>query len=185
MFVTQRTKPPRVGGIFVGGRGTRMGGVAKGLLRAPDGGTLVDRWVRLFRALGLEPCLVGEHEAYAAVALERVPDATGGVGPLGGLVALLERAEGPVIAVACDMPFVSAALLERLVTTPSRAPILAPRREGRWEPLFARYDARALPLARAQLERGRGALFALLDAAGAEELPMGAAELAQLEDWDE
>ncbi len=37
-------------GIFVGGRGLRMGGVAKGLLPAPDGsGPLAKRLVRVTR----------------------------------------------------------------------------------------------------------------------------------------
>ena len=41
--------PPLVG-IFVGGKGRRMGGVAKGLLTAPGGGeTLVARLARIVR----------------------------------------------------------------------------------------------------------------------------------------
>src|SRR5690606_17572789 len=36
-----------VAGIFVGGRGSRMGGLAKGLLEAPDGGPIVARTERM------------------------------------------------------------------------------------------------------------------------------------------
>lgn len=171
-----------IGGIFIGGRGTRMGGVAKGLLEAPEGGSLVQRWATLFRALSIEPVLVGEHEAYANLELPKIADAVKDIGPLGGLLSLLTR--GPAIAVACDMPFVSERLLAKLASFPSDRPIVAPKRDGRWEPLFARYDAGALATARSNASAGRHSLQALLDAAGAEELPLDPSEAAQLEDWD-
>ena len=104
------------------------------------------------------------------------------LGPLGGLLALLRSTGGHVIALACDMPYVSYELLRRLVEAPL-APIVAPRRDGRWEPLFARYDAAQVePLAHAA--RGQTALWQLLDAAGAVELPLAVDEHAQLDDWD-
>lgn len=159
-----------------------MGGVAKGLLGAPDGGTLIERWMRLFRAVGIEPILVGRHEAYASLEIEQLPDAVTGVGPLGGLIALVER--GPAIAVACDMPFVSRELLQRLATFPSERPIVAPKRGDRWEPLFARYDARVLETARAHAASGRHSMQALLDAFEVEILSLTDEESAQLEDWD-
>jgi molybdopterin-guanine dinucleotide biosynthesis protein A len=171
-----------IGGIFIGGRGMRMGGVAKGLLEAPDGGTLVARWARLFRALSIEPVLVGTHEAYADLGIPSISDAVQGIGPLGGLISLIER--GSVIAVACDMPFVSQSLLERLATFPSERSIVAPKRDGRWEPLFARYDARGLGTARVHAAAGKHSLQALLDAADTDLLPLSAEEAAQLEDWD-
>lgn len=174
-----------IGGIFVGGRGTRMGGVAKGLLEAPEGGTLVMRWAMLFRALSIEPVLVGEHEAYADLPLPKIADAVTDIGPLGGLLSLLERAPpNGAIAVACDMPFVSERLLSKLASFPSDRPIVAPKRDGRWEPLFARYTPAALATARSNAASGAHSLQTLLEAAGAEELPLDPSEAAQLEDWD-
>lgn len=158
-----------------------MGGVAKGLLKTDTGETLVDRWIKLFRDASLEPILVGAHEAYASVPIPRIDDAVPNIGPLGGLIALLER--GPSIAVACDMPFVSGALLERLRDFPSAKSIVAPKRGGRWEPLFARYDPSALAVARANAASGTHSLQALLDAL-ADEMPLSKEEEAELEDWD-
>jgi hypothetical protein len=40
-------------GIFVGGRGRRMGGVAKGLLVTPDGAPLVERTLAVVRELAI------------------------------------------------------------------------------------------------------------------------------------
>ncbi len=173
-----------IGGIFVGGSSSRMGR-AKGLLRAPEGLTLIARWQRLLRDAGARPVLVGRRPEYAQVDLPVVDDAAPGLGPLGGLVGLLRAArEERAIAVACDMPFVSPALLARLVAA-SEAPVVAPRRDGRWEPLFASFDPpRVLALAEARAARGELALQGLLDAAGATELPLGEGEDAELRDWD-
>jgi molybdopterin-guanine dinucleotide biosynthesis protein A len=177
---------PDIGGIFVGGRGRRMGGIAKGLLLAPSGETLVARWERLFAELGWTCVLVGQHDAYAAIAIERLTDDPPGIGPLGGMTALLARAgQGRAIAVACDMPFVSIELMSKLATYPSQAPILAPRRGGMWEPLFARYDAeRVSSTAKKRARSDRHSLQGLLDDAGAEALPLEDREWDELSDWD-
>jgi molybdopterin-guanine dinucleotide biosynthesis protein A len=185
-----------IAGVFVGGAGRRMGGVAKGLLEAPGGReTLLDRWCRLLGEAGVDVVLVGRHPAYAsharAAALEVLDDDPPGVGPLGGLVALLRRAgdgtrggDGRALAFACDMPFVSEALVARLLAAP-QAPAVAPRSGSKWEPLCARYDAgRILPHALRHLAAGKHSLQGVLDDAGAVELPLGPGEAQQLRDWD-
>ncbi len=66
-------------GVFVGGRGERLGGVDKGLLRVPDGSTtLIERARDVIRAAlpSSDLVLVGSSGAYAHL----------------GLVALAERA---------------------------------------------------------------------------------------------
>jgi molybdopterin-guanine dinucleotide biosynthesis protein A len=164
-----------------------MGGQPKGLLRAPTGETIVERWRNLAQAVGLPCVLVGDAGAYAALGLENVSDARPGAGPLAGLVALLRaRPQAHVVAVACDMPYVTAPLLERLAFSESEASVLAPWRDDRYEPLFARYDsARVLPLAEAQLGGSDQSLQRLLRAAGAQAFALSEAEWPLLTDWDE
>jgi molybdopterin-guanine dinucleotide biosynthesis protein A len=181
-------------GIFVGGRARRMGGAAKGLLAA-DGGksggtgdTIIERWARLFGDLGITCVLVGAHEAYAQSGILQIPDDASTEGPLAGLIALLEhagRAGSPsAIAVACDMPFVSAGLVRRLMDAPP-ATIVAARRDGRWEPFFARYDAASvLPVARTRAAERKMSLQGLLDACGATEMAIDPGEHHELRDWD-
>jgi molybdopterin-guanine dinucleotide biosynthesis protein A len=173
-------------GIFVGGAGTRMGGVAKGLLRTSDGMTLVERLRGVLEGLGLKVVLVGASKPYVGLGLEAIEDEPSGIGPLGGLVGLLRRAEdAPAIALACDMPFVSSALVARLLTASNGAPMVAPRRHGRWEPLCARYDpARVAPLALALIGAREHSLQRLLRDGGAVELPIEDSEAYQLRDWD-
>lgn len=175
-----------IAGVLVGGAATRMGGRPKGLLRAPDGRTIVERWRAMLDELRIPLVLVGASAAYRRFDLEAIADAPSGVGPLGGLCALLAHAGGGrAIALGCDMPLVSPALLERLAHAPGDAPVVSPRRGPTWEPLFARYDApRVLPMARRRASAGAHSLQGLLDEAGAAELPLTGDERAQLRDWD-
>lgn len=184
---------PLLAGIFVGGRGRRMGGVAKGLLAAPEGDPIVIKVRRLLEDAGAECVLVGAHPAYEHLALETIADDPAAKGPLAGLLALLARASQGgktwAIAVACDMPFLDRELIRQLVEAPP-APIVAPRRlaaeRGRevWEPLFARYDPAVLDLARDYASKGGARLQSLLSAAGAEALELGPEQVALLTDWD-
>ena len=177
-----------IAGVFVGGRGSRFGGAPKGLLVAPDGRTLLDRWRAVLREAGVQVVLVGRHEAYASLDLETLDDDPAAIGPLGGLVALLKRAvrtHGQALALACDMPFVSTSLIGRLIAAPP-ANVVAPRRDGHWEPLCARYDAtRVLPHALARVTTGRHKLQPLLDEVGAVALRAEPADVRELHDWDE
>jgi molybdopterin-guanine dinucleotide biosynthesis protein A len=162
-----------------------MGGMPKGLLPLPDGSTVLARTLDRARGLDARVVLVGRNEAYPAD-LPQLADAQAESGPLGGLLSLLEDAGGgPVIALACDMPYFTEELLGRLAAHPSRAPALAPKRAGRWEPLFARYDAAGCaPAVRARLARKELSLQGLLGELRADELPLLPGEHTLLEDWD-
>lgn len=97
------------------------------------------------------------------------------VHPLLGIVCALERAARPVLAVACDMPWVPGALLARLAAGPPAAV----RRGGRLASFPARYAPADLPALRAALAREDGVwrtLEALAPAA------LDEAELAPLGD---
>jgi molybdopterin-guanine dinucleotide biosynthesis protein A len=162
-------------------------GSPKGLLTR-DGRTLVARWLALFEGLGVPCVLVGARPEYAHVPATTLPDRPAGVGPIGGLSALLEHAESrgfaDVIAVACDMPHLDEALLARLLAH-GPATAVAARRGGRWEPFFARYDVATLrPLLAARLAERRHDLQGLLALAGTVELSLTDEERGNLRDWD-
>ena len=177
---------PGLAGIFVGGAGSRMGGIAKGLLRTGERATIVERLRGILARLDVPVVLVGARDEYAGLGLDVVADDPGGIGPLGGLVALLRRAgDVPALALACDMPFVTSPIVERLLAASHDAPIVAPRRDGRWEPLCARYDAaRVIPSALGLARTRDHSLQRLLREVGAVELPLEAHEAEQLRDWD-
>lgn len=179
-------------GIFVGGQSRRMGGEPKGLLVAPGGTeTLVARLLRISREAlpDGEVVLVGNADAYLALGLRALADSPPGIGPIGGLSALLAEAQArgaaQAFAVACDLPFASAQLLARLASESPGAPAAAFRAGGIWQPLFARYEPRAaLAATRAAIAAGDRSLQRVLSRLDLTELSLGNGQLAELTDWD-
>jgi molybdopterin-guanine dinucleotide biosynthesis protein A len=174
-------------GVLAGGRGRRMGGRDKARLPAPDSGEpLIERVLRLGQEVGLACVVVGGRPPDGALL---VRDDPAGIGPIGGLCALLAHAgERPALALACDLPYVTAAVLARLARTPCSAAVLAPRdpETGKWQPLFARYDsARVLPLLRDAIGDGVRSFQTFLRSLEVNELTLSEAERASLCDWDE
>lgn len=181
-------------GVLVGGGGTRLGGVAKGLLKAPGSElTLIERSLREITAAVPEApqLLVGNAEQYGPLRLSAIPDSPSGIGPLGGLNGLLEHAShlgtAHVLAISCDLPFVTSQLIARLATEAPDASAVVAIQDGFRNPLFARYAvAPALTATRAALSAGKRSLQAVLDqlGAGVVELSLSAEELQSLRDWD-
>lgn len=181
-------------GVFVGGRGQRLGGAVKGLLPAPNSPlTLIERLLAELCAAvpHAELVLVGQATAYAHLGLPIVSDAPQDIGPLGGLLGLLahaERAAFPrALALSCDLPFVRREVLTRLASeAPSAAAVVA-ETGGVRNPLLARYRVeQALPAARDVLRSGQRSLRAVLDALreGVVTLGLNPDEEASLRDWD-
>lgn len=177
-------------GIFVGGQSSRMGGRPKGLLLAPDSGEpLVLRSARLARSLGFTPVLVGAGHAYRTVVpdLPIVSDERSAQGPLAGLAGLLRFAgTETVLALACDMPYVSAALLSKLAAVQAAADVVAPRSvAGCWEPLCARYQsANVAPILAEALATGVRSFQQLFTRLRVAELELSPDERSELRDWD-
>ena len=188
----ESTRTSLVIGIFVGGRGSRLGGVAKGNLPLPSGETLAARLVAHARdALpGTPIALVGAADAYAHLGLPALTDEPAGIGPLGGLRALLGHAatlgHTHAIALSCDLPYLEAPLIARLGVEAPAAEFLAPRDGEFWQTLVARYAAALLPVVDATIAAGDRALQRVISRLGerATELVLGARERNQVRDWD-
>ena len=179
--------------VFVGGKSRRMG-THKGLLEDPRSGLpILEHLVSLARDAALPVVLVGDAAPYDALAegVPRIPDEPRGAGPLAGLHAALRYARRArrthVIAVACDMPFVSEEALNEIVSHRSEAAVLAPRRgdDGPWEPMLARYHAAALvDVLGAALAEGQRSFQQFFSSLEVEALPLSSAIDHALRDWD-
>ena len=110
--------------ILAGGRSTRFGGIEKGTL-VIEGRSIIERQIAELSTITSDILLVGGPRAFVPSTGRVVPDRVADCGPLGGLcTALVESSAEVTIVIACDMPFVSGALLRYLgarhpVTTPS------------------------------------------------------------------
>ena len=103
--------------ILAGGRGSRLGGIDKGLLEL-RGQPLVQLLGRRLAGQVDELLLSANRhlDRYRALGFEPIPDgAFAGAGPLAGLRAGLVACPTPwLLAVPCDMPFVPTDLAARL-----------------------------------------------------------------------
>jgi molybdopterin-guanine dinucleotide biosynthesis protein A len=188
----ESTRTSLVLGIFVGGRGSRLGGLAKGNLKLPSGESLAARLVARSRdALpGTPIVLVGAADAYAHLSLPALADDPAGIGPLGGLRALLAHCQAlgrtHALALSCDLPYLEAPLIARLGVETPAAEFLAPREGELWQTFVARYAAALLPVVDATIAAGDRALQRVISRLGerATELVLGARERSELRDWD-
>lgn len=175
-------------GILVGGQGSRLGGVAKGLLPLPNGKRVLDQLLDECRraAPNADLYLLGSRAEYTDVGLPLLPDAPAGVGPIGGLRRLLGTAHAEVLLLGCDQPFLSAALLTRLLAAPIvTAAALTRGAPPRWEPMVSRFvTARALTEVETHLAAGNLGLYTLLERVNATSVHVSDVEARQLDDWD-
>lgn len=147
--------------ILAGGQSRRMG-ADKALLRVPSGGpTLIERVVAAAQAVAGDVVIVAEDAGrLPSMAVRTVPDAIAGAGPLGGLMAGFAAARhADILALACDLPYLSVPLLRWMAALPRTWDALVPHLPSDdntvgWEPLHAIYTRACLAPMRAALDRG-------------------------------
>jgi molybdopterin-guanine dinucleotide biosynthesis protein A len=138
--------------ILVGGSSTRMG-QPKAPLKLGEGDRLLDRVHQALAEVGLRVTLVGEGPITAGTAeLERIPDASGVPGPLGGILGALEHDPNVSwLVVACDLALIRSEAIRWLLGQrgATHTAILPRITTHRIEPLFALYEPTAQELLRA------------------------------------
>lgn len=152
--------------ILAGGRARRFGGADKASL-AVGGARIIDRQLAALSTVADDVRIVTNDAArYADLGVRLIPDAIAGAGPLGGIYsALLDAAHERVLVVACDLPFITAALLARLVAESGEdVDAVVPQSSRGIEPLCAIYATRCAPLVKSRIESGALQVAGLLDA---------------------
>lgn len=166
--------------VLAGGRGTRMGGVDKGLQPFRGQPLAHNALQRLQPQVGSVMINANRHlEAYQAMGVPVWPDATPDFpGPLGGLLVGLQHCSSPWLAsVPCDTPNFPLDLVERLAQAASAAgaPLatVATLEAGqtRPQPVFSLLHVRLLPSLQAYLDAGERKILPWLRQHGAVELP--------------
>ena len=157
-----------MGAVLAGGSGSRLGGVAKGLLEV-GGARLIDRVGSALDA-ACDRVIVVANDPDAAgwrPGTLVVRDARTGLGAAGGIHAALLAAQGDdARVVAWDLPFVTGDLLRALREMAAAADAAVCARAGsRWgiEPLCACYRHSCLAVLERRLDAGDARAGAWLD----------------------
>jgi len=146
--------------ILTGGRSSRMGR-DKALLQHPAGGTFLSRAIALLGHLDPHLSVGADGEKYADFGVMRIPDRWPDIGPMGGIASSLEALQEPILAVACDTPLLTRALIDRLTSAFEQHPeasCICFRTDGFVQPLCAVYTEKTLDRLRALIGQGRYAL---------------------------
>jgi molybdopterin-guanine dinucleotide biosynthesis protein A len=100
------------GAILAGGNASRMGGIAKGAMRAGGDVSLVERLVVHMLRCGIEQIIIAANDSrpYAHIGCPIVSDKRLGAGPLAGIEAALTHFADKcdaVLCLPCDLPALS------------------------------------------------------------------------------
>jgi molybdopterin-guanine dinucleotide biosynthesis protein A len=166
--------------ILAGGRARRLGGARQALLEV-DGRAIIDLQLDVLAPLTARIAAVlargDDDEPFARRGLAVLRDRVDDAGPIAALSAALAwAAEDPLLALACDMPFIDGRVVDLVVARARGADLAVPIADGRVQPLLACYGTRCQALVAAALAAGDRRLASLPDAARAtgltvEEIP--------------
>ncbi len=147
--------------VLCGGQSRRMGRDKADVKLA--GRSLLDRALDIVHPLFAE-VFIGGRTPRAGVDCAQVWDAPGVEGPIAGVAAALARSETPwLFVLACDMPFVSRALIDRLARARDGRQAVAPVWRGVPQPLVAFYSRDALAVVERCIEQRAFSMMGLLD----------------------
>ncbi len=149
-----------LGVVLAGGMNRRYDGQPKAL-ETVGGERIIDRVLRAMRqAVGRVVLVANDAEPFRSLEIEIRPDLKPGLGALGGIHTAVAWAEdegcsGALVA-ACDMPFLSADLLSRVIEESAAHDVVAPESDSRrgLEPLCAFYSTSCRTAIERALERG-------------------------------
>jgi molybdopterin-guanine dinucleotide biosynthesis protein A len=149
------TAPSITGVILAGGKSSRMG--QNKALMSLGGKRLVDRVVEVMRSVFDALLMVtNTPEVYADLGVSMVPDVWPEKGSLGGVYSAIYHVATPrCLVVACDMPFLRAALLRYLMTQMDDYDVVVPDVLGELQTLHAIYSKACLQPIERRLEMHR------------------------------
>jgi molybdenum cofactor guanylyltransferase len=142
--------------IVAGGRARRFAGQDKSRL-VVEGRTIIVRQLEILQRVASPVFVVGPDPArFDELHLAVHPDIIPNAGALGGIyTALVSAPTERVLVVACDLPYLHAGVLSRLVTLAERHDVAWVETPRGAEPLLACYHRSAAPKVLARIESGQ------------------------------
>ena len=166
--------------ILAGGRARRLGGRDKAALQVGPS-AILERQLAILRTIVDRILIVANDEMrYAGCGVPVVCDEVPEAGPLGGLYTAIRAAGTPrTLVIACDLPFLPATFLSRLITDSHDVDVVLPRSSDGFQPLCATYSDSAGVKLGLQIEAGvRKVIDAVRGADGLLIRELGPAEVA-------
>lgn len=150
--------------VLAGGKSLRLG--RDKAVDEIGGQSLIQRVIDRLSSLGNEIIVVtSSSDQLPELELRRVVDIYPGMGALGGIYSGLKVATSyHSLVVACDMPFLSIALLRYLIELSPGFDIVIPRVGRLVEPLHAIYSKNCLATIEAMMQKGNLKISELLNA---------------------
>jgi len=147
--------------ILTGGESKRMGSDKASVVFA--GKPLLEHVLAQLEPL-FSDILVSVREKRPNIAYPQMVDHAKERGPMVGIKASLETVKTDwVFVIACDMPLISARLIQHLAELRSQHDAVVPFAFDRPQPLFGFYHKKCLPLMEAKMQQGQRSMMRLLD----------------------
>jgi molybdopterin-guanine dinucleotide biosynthesis protein A len=166
-------------------------GTDKALLPLMEGGQpMLGLVLERLAAVADDTIVVADEQArYAELGVRVVPDLSRQVGTLGGIQAAIAwSAHEHCLVVACDMPFLSLPLLQRMAEEPRDYDVLVPLIPGEsrqrddglvFQTLHAIYSKRCLPFIEKRIAEGRKQVVSFFD-----DVRVRTLDVAEISRWD-
>jgi len=147
--------------ILTGGESKRMGSDKASVVLS--GKTLLGHVLEQLEPL-FSDILISVREQRSDIAYPQIIDASEDRGPMVGIKAALEAVKTEwVFVIACDMPLISARLIQYLSDLRSEHDAVVSHVFDRPQPLFGFYNKTCLPMMEAKMKQGQRSMIRLLD----------------------
>ena len=128
------------GAILAGGKSSRMG-TDKGMMQF-NGEYLIEKAISALKPCVNDLLISSGNRAYDRFGLKRISDIIPSQGPISGIHAALQfAAPEPVFILSCDMPWVTAEVIQHIIDSAEDEKLCIPVHRGELQPLCAVYPS--------------------------------------------
>lgn len=140
--------------LLAGGKSTRMK-KEKGLMLLGNK-TLIEHVIDALKKITNNIVIITQNPGYEIFGYPCYADVFQDKGPLGGIYSGLKRSlTQKNLIVGCDMPFLSEAMLTKLIHETGEEDVLLTEHLGKAEPLFSIFDKKCIPHIRLLIEQNQ------------------------------
>ena len=144
----------KINGVILAGGKNRRFGSEKALAKI-NGKRIIDRIITAMSEVFEENIIITNNEdLYKEFNLKTYPDILEGKGPLMGVYTALHHSSTDIFVIACDMPFVSASVIRKIIDSLKGYDAAIPKYNGKLHFLHAVYSLRCFDIFKKKLDGG-------------------------------